>query len=66
LNFDAHGYQVESVAFDIDFKTKVTRAQFENACKDLHSRFARPIYDALANAELQLVPIPVDYVANII
>ncbi|KAG1732638.1 Hsp70 protein-domain-containing protein [Suillus paluster] len=48
---------VESVAFDIDFKTKVTRAQFENACKDLHSRFARPISDALANAELSLTDI---------
>lgn len=45
---------VESVAFDIDFKTKVTRSEFENACKDLHSRFAKPIYDALANAELSL------------
>ncbi|KAG2143962.1 Hsp70 protein-domain-containing protein [Suillus cothurnatus] len=45
---------VESVAFDIDFKTKVTRSEFENACEDLHSRFARPIYDALANAELSL------------
>ncbi|KAG2117711.1 Hsp70 protein-domain-containing protein [Suillus clintonianus] len=45
---------VESVAFDIDFKTKVARAEFENACKDLHSRFARPIYDALSNAELSL------------
>ncbi|OAX37691.1 actin-like ATPase domain-containing protein [Rhizopogon vinicolor AM-OR11-026] len=45
---------VESVAFDIDFKAKVTRAQFENACKDLHPRFARPIHDALANAELSL------------
>ncbi|KAG2078423.1 actin-like ATPase domain-containing protein [Suillus decipiens] len=48
---------VESVAFDIDFKTKVTRSEFENACKDLHSRFARPIYDALANAELSLTNI---------
>lgn len=48
---------VESVAFDIDFKTKVTRSEFEDACKDLHSRFARPIYDALANAELSLANI---------
>jgi len=57
LSFGAHGHQVESVAFDIDFKAKVTRAQFEDACKDLHSRFARPIHDALANAELSLVLI---------
>lgn len=48
---------VESVAFDIDFKTKVTRSEFENACKDLHSRFAKPIYDALANAEISLANI---------
>ncbi|KAG1787250.1 heat shock protein 70 family, partial [Suillus plorans] len=48
---------VESVAFDIDFKTKVTRLEFEDACKDLHSRFARPIYDAFANAELSLANI---------
>ncbi|KAJ8582398.1 actin-like ATPase domain-containing protein [Rhizopogon salebrosus TDB-379] len=45
---------VESVAFDIDFKAKVTRAQFEDVCEDLHPRFARPIHDALANAGLPL------------
>ncbi|KAF8547314.1 actin-like ATPase domain-containing protein [Imleria badia] len=45
---------VESVAFDIDFKTKVTREQFERACSDLRSRFAKPIQDALAGAGLNL------------
>ncbi|KAJ8582405.1 actin-like ATPase domain-containing protein [Rhizopogon salebrosus TDB-379] len=45
---------VESVAFDIDFKAKVTRAQFEDVCKDLHPRFVRPIHDALTNAGLPL------------
>lgn len=48
-------YQVESVAFDMDFKTKVTREQFERACSDLRSRFAKPIHDALASAGLNLV-----------
>ncbi|KAI6022904.1 Hsp70 protein-domain-containing protein [Pisolithus microcarpus] len=43
---------VESVAFDIDFKAKITRAQFEKACQDLNDRFAQPVYDALANAGL--------------
>ncbi|KIJ60918.1 hypothetical protein HYDPIDRAFT_169952 [Hydnomerulius pinastri MD-312] len=45
---------VESLAFDIDFKTKVTRAQFERACVDLRQNFAQPIHDALANAGLTL------------
>ncbi|KAF8841856.1 actin-like ATPase domain-containing protein [Paxillus ammoniavirescens] len=52
---------VESVAFDIDFKTKVTREQFERACSDLRSRFAKPVYDALANAGLSL-----DHISSVI
>ncbi|KAI6037994.1 heat shock protein 70 family [Pisolithus marmoratus] len=52
---------VESVAFDIDFRAKITRAQFEKACKDLSDRFAQPVYDALANAGLNL-----DNVASVI
>ncbi|KAH7927208.1 actin-like ATPase domain-containing protein [Leucogyrophana mollusca] len=48
---------VESVAFDIDFKAKVTRAEFERACLDLQGRFARPIDDALARARLTLSDI---------
>ncbi|KAG2058629.1 actin-like ATPase domain-containing protein, partial [Suillus hirtellus] len=48
---------VESVAFDIDFKTKVARSEFEDVCNDLHPRFARPTYDALANADLSLANI---------
>jgi hypothetical protein len=47
LNYGAHGYQVESVAFDSDLKAKVTCVQFEVVCKDLHQRFARPIHNAL-------------------
>ncbi|KAI3608795.1 hsp70 family chaperone lhs1 [Moniliophthora roreri] len=45
---------VESLAFDIDFKSKVTRAQFEAACEDLKPRYAQPILDALAQAGLTL------------
>ncbi|KAG1889585.1 uncharacterized protein F5891DRAFT_1214806 [Suillus fuscotomentosus] len=48
---------VESVAFDIDFKTKVACSEFEDICNDLHPRFARPTYDALANADLSLANI---------
>lgn len=50
---------VESVAFDIDFKAKVTRATFETACGDMKGRFAKPIVDALSNAGLTLVSIRV-------
>ncbi|KAF9221713.1 actin-like ATPase domain-containing protein [Gyrodon lividus] len=52
---------VENVAFDVDFKTKVTREQFERACSDLRSRFAKPIYDALASADLSL-----DHISSVI
>ncbi|KAJ7146046.1 Hsp70 protein-domain-containing protein [Mycena epipterygia] len=45
---------VESIAWDIDFKTKITRASFEAVCEDLNDRFARPIEDALRNAGLTL------------
>ncbi|KDR78342.1 hypothetical protein GALMADRAFT_64912 [Galerina marginata CBS 339.88] len=45
---------VESLAWDIDFKTKVSRAQFEEVCGDLRLRFAKPIEDALKNAGLTL------------
>jgi len=47
--------QVESLAWDIDFKSKVTRDAFETACADLKGRFAQPILDALSDAELTLV-----------
>lgn len=52
---------VESVAFDIDFKAKITRAQFEKSCEGLNGRFAQPIYDALASAGLNL-----DSIASVI
>ncbi|XP_006455585.1 hypothetical protein AGABI2DRAFT_210009 [Agaricus bisporus var. bisporus H97] len=45
---------VESLAYNIDFKTKVTRAAFEEACKDLQPRFVQPIFDALLSAGLSM------------
>ncbi|KAJ3932120.1 MAG: Hsp70 protein-domain-containing protein [Lentinula lateritia] len=43
---------VESLAFDIDFRSKVTRSQFETACEDLKSRYVQPIIDAMANGKI--------------
>ena len=48
-------FQVESLAWDIDYRSKVTRNEFENACKDLKVRYTKPILDALASADLSLV-----------
>jgi hypoxia up-regulated 1 len=49
--------QVESLAFDIDFQTKVTRASLEEKCGDLKEKWAAPISQALLNAGLNLVGI---------
>lgn len=46
---------VESLAYDIDFRTKVSRAEFEAASRDLTGRFVKPISDALNNAGMTLV-----------
>jgi len=46
---------VESLAFDIDFKARVTRSEFEAACADIKTRFAQPIRDALEQSNLSLV-----------
>ncbi|KAI8996318.1 actin-like ATPase domain-containing protein [Trametes punicea] len=45
---------IESLAYDIDYKAKFTRAEFEAACKDLKGRFTLPILEALAHAGLRL------------
>ncbi|PPR02281.1 hypothetical protein CVT24_011619 [Panaeolus cyanescens] len=45
---------VESVAWDVDFKQKFTRAEFEEACQDLKSHYALPIQNALNNAGLTM------------
>lgn len=48
-------WQIESLAYDLDYKGKFSRAEFEAACKDLKLRFAVPILEALAHAGLKLV-----------
>ncbi|EPQ55862.1 actin-like ATPase domain-containing protein [Gloeophyllum trabeum ATCC 11539] len=45
---------IESVAFDIDYRSKFTRAAFEEACSDLFSHFAAPIFEALQRSGLDL------------
>ncbi|KAF8515704.1 Hsp70 protein-domain-containing protein [Hysterangium stoloniferum] len=45
---------VESVAFDIDYRSKISRDTFEESLKDLEPLFTKPITDALANAGLTL------------
>ena len=40
---------------DIDFKAKVSRAEFEELCADLFERVAHPVQDALASAEMTMV-----------
>ncbi|XP_071399389.1 hypoxia up-regulated protein 1 [Centroberyx affinis] len=46
--------QVEGLMDDIDFKAKVTRAEFEALCADLFERVPRPVQDALASSEMSL------------
>lgn len=40
---------------DIDFKAKVTRAEFEDLCADLFERVPLPVKDALSAAEMTMV-----------
>ncbi|KAM6970165.1 hypoxia up-regulated protein 1 [Aplochiton taeniatus] len=46
--------QVEGLMDDIDFKAKVSRADFEALCPDLFERVPGPVQDALASAEMSL------------
>lgn len=50
-------FQVEGLMDDIDFKAKVTRAEFEELCADLFERVPRPVQDALTAAEMNMVSI---------
>lgn len=54
-------YQVEGLMEDIDFKAKVTRAEFEQLCADLFERVPHPVQDALTTAEMKLVSILIAY-----
>uniref|UniRef100_A0A8C8DVS1 Hypoxia up-regulated protein 1 n=1 Tax=Oryzias sinensis TaxID=183150 RepID=A0A8C8DVS1_9TELE len=47
--------QVEGLMDDIDFKSKVTRAEFEELCSDLFERVPRPLHDALETDDIELV-----------
>ncbi|XP_057676910.1 hypoxia up-regulated protein 1 isoform X1 [Corythoichthys intestinalis] len=46
--------QVEGLIDEIDFKAKVTRAEFEDLCADLFERVPHPVQDALTAAEMNL------------
>ncbi|KAM4726979.1 hypoxia up-regulated protein 1 [Anableps anableps] len=49
--------QVEGLMDDIDFKAKVTRAEFEELCGDLFERVPGPVQDALTAADMKLEDI---------
>ncbi|XP_061557914.1 hypoxia up-regulated protein 1 [Phycodurus eques] len=46
--------QVEGLIDEIDFKAKVTRAEFEDLCADLFERVPQPVLDALTASEMNL------------
>jgi hypoxia up-regulated 1 len=49
--------KAEQLHADVDLVTKVTRAEFEEACADLIALITKPIDGALAMANLTLVKI---------
>lgn len=49
--------KAEQLHADIDLTTKVTRTEFEEACKDLFARLTEPIDKALAMANLSLADV---------
>ncbi|XP_005378351.2 PREDICTED: hypoxia up-regulated protein 1 isoform X2 [Chinchilla lanigera] len=49
-----HMAQIEGLMDDIDFKAKVTRAEFEELCADLFERVPGPVQQALQSAEMSL------------
>ncbi|KAI5629230.1 hypoxia up-regulated protein 1 precursor [Silurus asotus] len=49
-----HNAQIEGLMDDIDFKAKVTRAEFEALCTDLFDRVPVPVMEALAASEMSL------------
>ncbi|KAL6472951.1 hypothetical protein MHYP_G00191390 [Metynnis hypsauchen] len=49
-----HVAQIEGLMDDIDFKAKVTRAEFEALCTDLFDRVPGPVEQALAASEMSL------------
>uniref|UniRef100_W5L6G0 Hypoxia up-regulated protein 1 n=1 Tax=Astyanax mexicanus TaxID=7994 RepID=W5L6G0_ASTMX len=49
-----HVAQIEGLMDDIDFKAKVTRAEFEALCPDLFERVPGPVQQALASSEMSM------------
>uniref|UniRef100_A0A8D1KIX2 Hypoxia up-regulated protein 1 n=1 Tax=Sus scrofa TaxID=9823 RepID=A0A8D1KIX2_PIG len=49
-----HMAQIEGLMDDVDFKAKVTRAEFEDLCADLFERVPGPVQQALQSAEMKL------------
>ncbi|XP_058866360.1 hypoxia up-regulated protein 1-like [Acipenser ruthenus] len=49
-----HMAQVEGLLDDIDFKSRVTRAELEELCADLLQRVPGPVQQALSSAELTM------------
>nr|XP_013011041.1 hypoxia up-regulated protein 1 isoform X2 [Cavia porcellus] len=49
-----HMAQIEGLMDDLDFKAKVTRAEFEELCADLFERVPGPVQQALQSAEMSL------------
>uniref|UniRef100_A0A4W2H5S9 Hypoxia up-regulated protein 1 n=1 Tax=Bos indicus x Bos taurus TaxID=30522 RepID=A0A4W2H5S9_BOBOX len=49
-----HMAQIEGLMDDVDFKAKVTRAEFEELCADLFERVPGPVQQALQSAEMKL------------
>ena len=45
-------FQVEGLMDDVDFKTRVTREEFENLCTDLFDRVKSTIEDAIKFSEV--------------
>lgn len=49
-----HMAQIEGLMDDVDFKAKVTRAEFEELCADLFERVPGPVQQALQSAQMNL------------
>ncbi|KAM7085932.1 hypoxia up-regulated protein 1 isoform 1-T5 [Molossus nigricans] len=49
-----HMAQIEGLMDDVDFKAKVTRAEFEELCADLFERVPGPVQQALQSASMSL------------
>ena len=47
--------QIEGAYKEYDFRAKVTRAEFEELCKDLFERVADPVTQALESSSVTLV-----------